>query len=76
MDLFKNVGYLLKDVSRRYVARFERHAAEVSLTLMLARVARAGSVKSAFGFSTIQLSNSRRRCDALACAANVALNCD
>ena len=38
MDLFKNVGYLLKDVSRRYVARFERHAAEVSLTLMQCKV--------------------------------------
>ncbi len=33
MDRFKNVGYLMKDVSRRYVARFERHAEEVSLTL-------------------------------------------
>jgi len=38
VDLFKNVGYLLKDVSRRYVARFERHAAEVSLTLMQCKV--------------------------------------
>jgi DNA-binding MarR family transcriptional regulator len=38
MDRFKNVGYLLKDVSRRYVARFERHAAEVSLTLMQCKV--------------------------------------
>jgi DNA-binding MarR family transcriptional regulator len=34
MDRFKNVAYLLKDVSRRYAARFERHAQEVSLTLM------------------------------------------
>ena len=38
MDHFKNVGYLLKDVSRRYVARFERHAEEVSLTLMQCKV--------------------------------------
>jgi DNA-binding MarR family transcriptional regulator len=38
VDRFKNVGYLLKDVSRRYVARFERHAAEVSLTLMQCKV--------------------------------------
>jgi len=38
VDLFKNVGYLLKDVSRRYVARFERPAAEVSLTLMQCKV--------------------------------------
>jgi DNA-binding MarR family transcriptional regulator len=38
MDRFKNVGYLLKDVSRRYVARFERHAEEVSLTLNQCKV--------------------------------------
>jgi len=38
MDRFKHVGYLLKDVSRRYVARFERHAEEVSLTLMQCKV--------------------------------------
>jgi MarR family transcriptional regulator, transcriptional regulator for hemolysin len=38
MDRFKNVGYLLKDVSRRLVARFERHAEEVSLTLMQCKV--------------------------------------
>jgi len=38
MDRFKNVGYLLKDVSRRYAARFERHAEEVSLTLMQCKV--------------------------------------
>ena len=38
MDRFKNVDYLLKDVSRRYVARFERHAEEVSLTLMQCKV--------------------------------------
>ncbi|HEY7643123.1 MAG TPA: MarR family transcriptional regulator [Steroidobacteraceae bacterium] len=38
MDRFKHVGYLLKDVSRRYVARFERHAQEVSLTLMQCKV--------------------------------------
>lgn len=38
MDRFKTVGYLLKDVSRRYVARFERHAEEVSLTLTQCKV--------------------------------------
>jgi MarR family transcriptional regulator, transcriptional regulator for hemolysin len=38
MDQFKNVGFLLKDVSRRYAARFERHAEEVSLTLMQCKV--------------------------------------
>lgn len=38
MDRFKNVGYLLKDVSRRYVARFERHAEAVSLTLNQCKV--------------------------------------
>lgn len=38
MDHFKTVGYLLKDVSRRYAARFERHAGEVSLTLTQCKV--------------------------------------
>lgn len=38
MDRFKNVAYLLKDVTRRYAARFERHAGEVSLTLTQCRV--------------------------------------
>ena len=38
MDPFKTVGYLLKDVSRRYAARFERHAEEVSLTLTQCKV--------------------------------------
>jgi DNA-binding MarR family transcriptional regulator len=38
MDRFKTVGYLLKDVSRRYAARFERHAQELSLTLMQCKV--------------------------------------
>jgi DNA-binding MarR family transcriptional regulator len=38
MDRFKHVGYLLKDVSRRYVARFERHAEQVSLTLTQCKV--------------------------------------
>ena len=38
MDRFKTVGFLLKDVTRRYVARFERHAEEVSLTLMQCKV--------------------------------------
>jgi DNA-binding MarR family transcriptional regulator len=38
MDPFKTIGYLLKDVTRRYAARFERHAEEVSLTLMQCKV--------------------------------------
>jgi MarR family transcriptional regulator, transcriptional regulator for hemolysin len=38
MDRFKHVGYLLKDVSNRYVARFERHAEQVSLTLTQCKV--------------------------------------
>jgi DNA-binding MarR family transcriptional regulator len=38
MKQFKTVGYLLKDVTRRYQARFERHAADVSLTLMQCKV--------------------------------------
>ena len=38
MDRFKNVGYLLKDMTRRYAARFERHAGEVSLTLTQCKV--------------------------------------
>lgn len=38
MDRFKHVGYLLKDVSSRYVARFERHAGQVSLTLTQCKV--------------------------------------
>jgi MarR family transcriptional regulator for hemolysin len=29
----RNFGFLLKDLSRRYVQRFERHARELSLTL-------------------------------------------
>lgn len=38
MDRFKTVGYQLKDVTRRYAARFERHAEEVSLTLTQCKV--------------------------------------
>lgn len=37
MDRLKNFGFLLKDVSRRYVQRFEQHAAEISLTLVQCR---------------------------------------
>ena len=37
MDRLKSFGFLLKDVSRRYVLRFERHAAEISLTLVQCR---------------------------------------
>jgi DNA-binding MarR family transcriptional regulator len=38
MDHFKDIGYLLTNVSRRHVARFERHAKEVSLTIMQCKV--------------------------------------
>ena len=31
MDPFKTIGYLLKDVSRRYAARFERHGNDVDV---------------------------------------------
>ena len=37
MDRLKSFGFLLKDVSRRYVLRFEQHAAEISLTLVQCR---------------------------------------
>lgn len=33
MDRLKNFGFLLKDVSRLYVARFEQRASAISLTL-------------------------------------------
>ena len=33
MDRFRNFGFLLKDVSRRYVLRFEQRAGAISLTL-------------------------------------------
>lgn len=33
MDRLKNFGFLLKDLSRRYVLRFEQRAAAISLTL-------------------------------------------
>jgi MarR family transcriptional regulator, transcriptional regulator for hemolysin len=38
MDRMKNFGFLLKDVSRRYVLRFEQHAREISMTLMQCKV--------------------------------------
>ena len=34
----KHFGFLLKDLSQRYVQRFEQHAAEISLTLMQCKV--------------------------------------
>lgn len=34
----KTLGFLLKDLSRRFVARFEKHASELSLTLMQCKV--------------------------------------
>ena len=34
----KTLGFLLKDLSRRYVARFEIHAREISLTLVQCKV--------------------------------------
>jgi DNA-binding MarR family transcriptional regulator len=38
MDRLQNLGFLLKEVSRRYVARFEAHARSFSLTLMQCKV--------------------------------------
>jgi DNA-binding MarR family transcriptional regulator len=38
MDKSKHFGFLVKDVSRRYAARFELHARETSITLMQCRV--------------------------------------
>lgn len=38
MDKFKNFGFLLKDLSSRYVLRFEQHASGISLTLMQCKV--------------------------------------
>ncbi len=38
MDRHQNFGFLLKDVSGRYTARFEQHAREISLTLMQCKV--------------------------------------
>lgn len=37
MDRLKNFGFVLKDVSRRYVQRFEQHAAVMSMTLVQCR---------------------------------------
>jgi MarR family transcriptional regulator for hemolysin len=37
MDRLKDFGFLLKDVSRRHVLRFEHHAADISLTLVQCR---------------------------------------
>lgn len=34
----KHFGFLLKDLSQRYVQRFEQHASEISLTLMQCKV--------------------------------------
>ena len=38
MDRLQNLGFMLKEVSRRYVARFEAHAHSLSLTLMQCKV--------------------------------------
>ena len=38
MDRLRNFGFLLKEVSRRYVLRFERRAQEMSLTLPTCKV--------------------------------------
>ena len=38
MDRQQNLGFLLKEVSRRYVARFEAHARSIALTLMQCKV--------------------------------------
>ena len=38
IDKLKHFGFLIKDLSRRYVQRFEHHAQETSLTLMQCKV--------------------------------------
>ena len=38
MDLLRNFGFLLKDVSRLYSRNFERHATELNLTLAQCKV--------------------------------------
>jgi len=38
VDRLQNVGFLLKELSRRYVTRFEAHARSLSLTLMQCKV--------------------------------------
>ena len=38
MDRSRNFGFLLRDVSRRYVSRFEHRAREISLTLPQCKV--------------------------------------
>lgn len=38
MDKMKNFGFLLKDMSKRYVLRFEQHARRISLTLTQCKV--------------------------------------
>ena len=38
MDRWRNFGFLLKEVSRRYVLRFEQRAQEMSLTLPTCKV--------------------------------------
>ena len=37
-DKAKHFGFLIKDVNRRHSSRFEKHAREISLTLMQCRV--------------------------------------
>ena len=38
MDRLQNLGFLLKEVTRRYITRFEAHARSLSLTLMQCKV--------------------------------------
>ena len=38
VDRLKNCGFLLKDLSNRYVLRFEQHARAISMTLMQCKV--------------------------------------
>jgi len=38
VDKLRNFGFLLKDLSNRYVLRFEQHARAISLTLMQCKV--------------------------------------
>jgi MarR family transcriptional regulator for hemolysin len=38
MDLLRNFGFVLKDISRLYSLNFERHAAELNMTLVQCKV--------------------------------------
>ena len=53
MDKLQNVGFLLKDITRRYVDRFEEHARALSLTLMQCKV--LGTLERTEGVSQARL---------------------